>query len=286
MSSPFPRAPAGPIGRGLPIASKAVAEEMKGPRSSAPPQALEGFLRKTGVAREALVERDGVYFAQIEHPGRPTADILAEAIPALIRAFPWPKSMRWGEASVSAESPRWIRPLRSIIALLGEDIVHFETAGIASGAATVGHRFHHPGAITIGGATDYVEKLRACHVMLDAADRRDAIAAGAVRAASAGGLTLVDDDGLLDENAGLTEWPIALLGGFDPAFLDVPREVIQLTMRTNQKYFACVDADGKLAPAFICVAISKRAMWQGHNRRKSQGACRPLADARFFWSRI
>jgi glycyl-tRNA synthetase beta chain len=226
------------IARGLPAETAAVREETKGPRTSAPPQALEGFLRKTGLTQDQLVERDGVYFAVADKPGRATSEVLAEAIPAIVRAFPWPKSMRWGSASASTESLRWVRPLQGIVALFGEEIVDFEVAGIRSGAATVGHRFHHPGAITIGSANDYVEKLRACHVILDPAERRRIIAEGAAAAAAAAGLTLVEDQGLLEENAGLTEWPVPLLGSFDPEFLQVPPEVIQLTMRTNQKYFA------------------------------------------------
>src|SRR5207237_9686304 len=154
------------IASGLPDATEAVSEELKGPRTSAPPQALEGFLRKTGLTRDQLEEREGIWFATIAHPGRPTSEVLAEAIPAIIRAFPWPKSMRWGDASVSTESQRWVRPLHNIVALFGEAVVAFEVAGVTSGATTVGHRFHHPGPITIGGARDYVEKMRACHVVV------------------------------------------------------------------------------------------------------------------------
>ena len=124
------------IARGLPEATEAVSEELKGPRTGAPPQALEGFLRKTGLTQDQLVERDGVWFATIDKPGRATAEVLAEAIPAIVRAFPWPKSMRWGEASASTESLRWVRPLQGIVALLGDEVVDFEIAGVASGAAT------------------------------------------------------------------------------------------------------------------------------------------------------
>jgi glycyl-tRNA synthetase beta chain len=272
------------IARGLPAETAAVREETKGPRASAPPQALEGFLRKTGLTRDQLEERDGVLFAVVEKPGRATSAVLAEAIPALVRAFPWPKSMRWGAASVSTESPRWVRPLQGIVALLGEEIVDFEIAGVRSGAATIGHRFHHPGIITLGGAHDYIEKLQACHVVVDPAERRRIIAEGARAAASAAGLTLVEDDGLVAENGGLTEWPVPLLGSFDPAFLDVPREVIQLTMRTNQKYFALTDGEGALAPNFVCVANIEAgdggaAIVAGNERVLSAR----LADARFFW---
>jgi glycyl-tRNA synthetase beta chain len=272
------------IARGLPVETDAVSEEVKGPRTSAPPQALEGFLRKTGLGREQLVERDGILFGTLEQPGRATAALLAEAVPAIVRAFPWPKSMRWGEASQSTEALRWVRPLQGIVALLGDEIVIFEIGGVRSGAATLGHRFHHPGAITIGSANDYVEKLRACHVILDPAERRRIIAEGAAAAAAAAGLSLVADEGLLAENAGLTEWPVPLLGSFDPAFLDVPREVIQLTMRTNQKYFALTDAKGELAPNFVCVANIEasdggEAIVAGN--RKVLAA--RLADARYFW---
>ncbi|PSJ38135.1 glycine--tRNA ligase subunit beta [Allosphingosinicella deserti] len=272
------------IARNLPAETEAVQEELKGPRTSAPPQALEGFLRKTGLSREQLVDRDGVLFAVIDRPGRATTTVLAEAIPAIVRAFPWPKSMRWGAASSSTESLRWVRPLQGIVALFGDDIVGFEIAGVNSGAATVGHRFHHPGIITIGSANDYVEKLRACHVIVDAAERQRLIAEGARAAAAADGLTLVEDDGLLAENAGLTEWPMPLLGRFDPAFLQVPREVIQLTMRTNQKYFACVDANGQLAPNFVCTAnieASDGGVSIIEGNQKVLAA--RLSDAKFFW---
>ena len=142
------------IARDLPDATQAVSEELKGPKTSAPPQALEGFLRKTGLTQDQLTERDGVYFAVTEKPGRATTEVLAEAIPAIVRAFPWPKSQRWGAASISTESLRWVRPLSGIVAILGEDLVACEVGGIRSAYATKGHRFHHPGEITIGGAHD------------------------------------------------------------------------------------------------------------------------------------
>jgi len=212
------------------------------------------------------------------------AEILAEAIPSIVRAFPWPKSMRWGAASHSTESLRWVRPLQGIVALLGEEIVPFAIDGIESGAATVGHRFHHPGRITIGSAADYAAKLRACHVIVDHEEREAIIATGATTVAAQAGLTLVRDEALLAENAGLTEWPVPLLGSFDPSFLEVPPEVIQLTMATNQKYFACLGPDGKLAPNFICTAnVEPRdrgaAIVAGN--QKVLGA--RLSDAKFFW---
>ncbi len=272
------------IARGLPAETAAVREERKGPRANAPEQALAGFLRSTGLTREQLVERDGVLFAVIDKPGRPTADVLAEAIPVVIRAFSWPKSMRWGTASASTESLRWVRPLQGIVAILGEDVVPFAFEGIESGAATLGHRFHHPGVITIGGAHDYVEKLRACHVIVHLSERTAIIRDGAKKLAADAGLTLVEDEGLVIENAGLTEWPVPLLGSFDPKFLAVPQEVIQLTARINQKYFVLRDAAGKLAPNFVCTANidahdGGKAIVAGNERVLSAR----LSDAKFFW---
>ncbi|MDB5668327.1 MAG: glycine--tRNA ligase subunit beta, partial [Alphaproteobacteria bacterium] len=226
------------IARGLPQETAATSEELKGPRTSAPPQALEGFLRKTGLSQDQLTDRDGIWFAAIEKPGQATVEVLAEAIPNIVRSFPWPKSMRWGAASLSTESLRWVRPLQGIVAMLDEKVVDFEIGDVRSGAATIGHRFRHPGPITLGGASDYLEKLKACHVIVDQDERARIVREGAAAAASAAGLSLVEDEGLVLENAGLTEWPVPLLGRFDPSFLQVPREVIQLTMRTNQKYFA------------------------------------------------
>jgi glycyl-tRNA synthetase beta chain len=272
------------IARGLPLQTAAVSEEHKGPRTAAPAQALEGFLRKTGMTQEQLEDRDGVWFAVVNKPGRATTDVLAQAIPAIVRAFPWPKSMRWGAASQTTESLRWVRPLSGIVAILGEELVDVEVEGIRSGYATLGHRFHHAGEITIGGAHDYVEKLRACHVIVSRQERQAIIAAKAAEAAAAKGYSVVDDKGLVAENAGLTEWPVPLLGDFDPAFLEVPPEVIQLTLRINQKYFVLRDGEGKLAPAFICTANIEAkdggaAIIAGN--RKVLAA--RLSDARFFW---
>ena len=271
------------IAREMPEATAAVSEEVKGPRTSAPEQALEGFLRKTGLAKEQLIERDGVWFAISEKPGRATREVLAEAVPALIRAFPWPKSQRWGRASISTESLRWVRPLSGIVAIFGEELVACEVGGIHAGYATLGHRFHHPGEITIGGAHDYADKLRACHVIVDHAERQDLVREKAREAASAAGLSLVEDEGLVIENAGLTEWPVPLLGRFDEAFLDVPPEVIQLTARTNQKYFVC-EQDGRLANAFVCTAnIDATDGGAGIVAGNRKVLAARLSDARFFW---
>ncbi len=267
------------IARDVAERTEATLEETKGPRTSAPPQALEGFLRKTGLTQDQLEDRDGVYFATVERPGRTAEEILADAVRRIVADFAWPKSMRWGSGSL-----RWVRPLHGIVAILGEQIVPIEIDGIVSGATTVGHRFHHPGAITVGGASDYVEKLRACHVIVDQEERERTISEGAAAAAVKAGLALLPDEGLVVENAGLTEWPMPLYGEFDEDFLDVPREVIVLTMRTNQKYFACTASDGGLAPAFVCVAnVAAKdggtAIVEGNQRVLAAR----LADARFFW---
>ncbi|WP_324260296.1 glycine--tRNA ligase subunit beta [Altererythrobacter sp. H2] len=306
------------IARGLPLATEAVSEEAKGPPVGAPDAAVEGFCKKNGVTRDQLEARDvkgrATWFAVIDKPGRKTSDVLAAAIPLIVRDFSWPKSMRWGAASVSTESPRWVRPLSGIVAIFGEDLVECEVGDVRSGYATLGHRFHCPGEITIGSAGDYQEKLRACHVIVDHAERQDMIRAGAASAAAEAGLTLVADEGLVIENAGLTEWPVPLLGRFDEAFLDVPPEVIQLTARVNQKYFVCTkpsplqgrglgEGDGhdrsaiplsptlspegereSLANAFVCTANitaedGGAALVDGN--RKVLAA--RLSDARFFW---
>jgi glycyl-tRNA synthetase beta chain len=272
------------IAKGLPLATEAVSEETKGPKVGAPPQAMEGFLRKSGLSQDQLVERDGVYYAIVEKAGRQTADVLAEAIPAIIRAFPWPKSQRWGAASVSTESLRWVRPLQGIVALLGDAVVHCEIDGMVSGAKTMGHRFHHSGPVIITNAGNYIEKLRAAHVLVHFSERCRIIRDGAKAAAEAAGLNLVEDEGLVFENAGLTEWPVPMLGRFDAAFLDVPQEVIQLTARVNQKYFVCHDKTGKLANAFVCTAnIDAHDGGAAIVAGNEKVLAARLSDAKFFW---
>ncbi|MES2905097.1 MAG: glycine--tRNA ligase subunit beta [Pseudomonadota bacterium] len=272
------------IARGLPLETAAVSEELKGPKTAAPQQALDGFLRKTGLTRDQLEDRDGIWFAVIDRPGRATAAVLADAVATIVRDFQWPKSMRWGAASASTASLRWVRPLHSIVALLGEQIVDVQIDGVTCGATTLGHRFHHPGPITIGGAHDYVEKLRACHVLVDQEERETIIRDRSAQQAKDAGFALVEDEGLVVENAGLTEWPVPLLGSFDPDYLDVPQEVIQLTARTNQKYFVMRGGEGALAPHFVCTANidandGGAAIVAGNERVLAAR----LSDARFFW---
>ncbi len=275
------------IARDLPTETEAVHDEAKGPPEGAPDQAVDGFCRKNGVTRDKLEVRDikgrNTYFAVIEKPGRAVKDVLVEAIPAIIRDFSWPKSMRWGDASISTESQKWVRPLSGIVALMGETVVECEVDGIASGDTTEGHRFHSDGSVEISSADDYADKLRAAHVIVDHEERQDTVRAGAKAAAEAAGFKLVEDEGLVIENAGLTEWPVPLLGRFEDDFLDVPPETIQLTARVNQKYFVCEDADGKLANAFICTAniwAEDPAVVVDGNRKVLAAR---LSDARFFW---
>ena len=272
------------IARGLPLATADVSEERRGPRADAPPQAVEGFLKSTGLSRDQLEERDDAkgrfLYAVIARAGRPTRDVLAEVVPAIVRSFPWPKSMRWGSGSL-----RWVRPLHSIVALLDGEVVDLDIDGIRSGRTTRGHRFLSHGPVEIASAADYAASLRAAHVILSTAERTQIIGDRAREAAKAKGLDLIEDAGLLAENAGLTEWPVPLVGDFDPSFLDVPPEVIQLTMRVNQKYFACREpATGKLAPAFVCVANIEAsdggAAIVAGNRKVLAAR---LSDAKFFW---
>lgn len=275
------------IAKGLPKETEAVRDEAKGPPVGAPDQAVDGFCRKNGVSRDDLEVRDvkgrETYFVVIERPGQAVADLLANAITNIIRDFSWPKSMRWGEASLSSESLRWIRPLSGIVALLDGEVVPCVMDGLSSGRETMGHRFHSEGAITIEGADDYAEKLRAARVIVDHEERQNLIRERASAAAKAEGLNLVEDEGLVIENAGLTEWPVPLLGRFDEQFLDVPPEVIQLTARVNQKYFVCTDKQGNLANAFVCTAnieaVDPAVVVDGN--RKVLAA--RLSDARFFW---
>jgi len=266
---------------GLPSATPDRSEELKGPRANAPEQALEGFLRKTGLTKDQLTERDGVFFAVIEQKGRATADIIPETVDAIVRAFPWPKSMRWGSGTL-----RWIRPLKRILCLFDGKVVPFDIDGTQSDAITEGHRFLGEGQpIAVNDFADYRRKLEADYVLLDVADRKLKILDAAKAVTSAKGLALVDDDGLLDEVAGLAEWPTPILGDMDPQFLSLPPEVVRLSMKVHQKYFAVRDPSKHgLAPNFVVVANVEAsdggaALAAGNSRVLSAR----LNDARFFW---
>ena len=268
---------------GLPSAQADRTEERKGPRANAPDQALQGFLRSTGLSREQLVERDGVLFASIARPGRPTPQIAAEIVHEIMASFPWPKSMRSGTSSF-----RWVRPLRSILFLFDGRIVPFDAAGLISGRTTRGHRFmgtHAGEPIEVGGFSQYREQLARQFVTLDAAERRATILERAQAVCAAQGLELVPDEGLADEVAGLVEHPVPLLGVMDAAFLDLPPEVIRTSMRTHQKYFAVRDpATGKLAPHFVVVANIEASDGGAEIARgNAKVLSARLSDARFFW---
>jgi glycyl-tRNA synthetase beta chain len=272
---------------GLTAESRPVREERKGPSVTAPPAAIEGFLRATGLPLEALerrAEKKGeVYFAVIERPGRPAAAIVAEVLEGVIRAFPWPKSMRWGAGSL-----RWVRPLHSILCLLtdegGAEVVPLTVEGIAAGATTEGHRFMGAGRFAVTGFDDYAAKLRRAHVMLDAGEREAAIWQGATSLAFAAGLEVVEDRALLAEVAGLVEWPVPLMGRIGEEFLGLPAEVLQTSMREHQKFFSARNPrtgriEGFVTVANIEAADGGAAILKGN--RKVLAA--RLSDARFFW---
>ncbi|WP_333591301.1 glycine--tRNA ligase subunit beta [Brevundimonas sp.] len=269
------------VAEGLPVATPDREEEIKGPKTSAPEQALDGFLRKTGLTRDQLVERDGVLFAVISQKGRAVADMIPAMVDEIVRGFPWPKSMRWGSGSL-----RWVRPIKRILCLFDDAVVPFEIDGIESGDVTEGHRFLGSGEpFGVADFEDYRQKLERHFVLLDPADRRLRILEAAQKVCSDKGLALVDDDGLLDEVSGLAEWPTPILGDMDPQFLDLPPEVVRLSMKTHQKYFAVRDpAKHGLAPHFVVVANVEasdggKALAAGNSRVLSAR----LNDARFFW---
>jgi glycyl-tRNA synthetase beta chain len=232
---------------GLPPEGKSVREERRGPRVGAPEAAIQGFLRSAGLpsldqARVEASPKGEFYMAVIERPGRRTTEVLAEILPPILRAFPWPKSMRWGAASSEAGALRWVRPLHAILCTFGPegedpDVVRFAVNGIESGDITFGHRFHAPGPIRAKHFSDYAASLERARVVLDADRRKDMILHDARDLSFARGLDLVEDEGLLEEVAGLVEWPVTLMGTFDEVFLAMPPEVIRATIRANQKCF-------------------------------------------------
>ncbi len=272
---------------GLPEKSADVREERKGPKLGAPEKAVAGFLRGAGLASidEAEVRSDPkkgeFYVAVIEKAGRLTSDIIAEAVPEIVRGFHWLKSMRWGTGDL-----RWVRPLQRIVCVLDGAVVPFEIDGLESGNETEGHRVHGRGPFKVSGWADYKSQLEgAGHVMLARGDRKALIAARAEALCKEAGLELVPDEGLLEEVTGLAEWPVPVLGAMDPAFLDLPPEVVRLSMRTHQKYFAVRDPKtGKLAPNFVTVANIEAA---DGGAKIAAGNAKVLSarldDARFFW---
>src|SRR5229473_4441900 len=233
---------------GIPARQSDLKEERRGPRVGGADAAIQGFLKATGLASigEAKIQTDpkkgDFYIALIEKEGRATIDVLADMLPVIIRTFPWPKSMRWGERSAKPGALSWVRPLHAIVATFGletedPDVVKFAIDGIEAGQTTYGHRFMAPAAISVRRFYDYEEKLKAAKVVLDPQARKDIILADAKELAFAQGYELVEDQVLLDEVAGLVEWPVALMGSFDQEFLSIPGEVIRATIRNNQKCF-------------------------------------------------
>ncbi|TAL78183.1 MAG: glycine--tRNA ligase subunit beta [Beijerinckiaceae bacterium] len=281
---------------GLPERQEDRREVKRGPRVGAPEAAVQGFLKSAGLNSidEAQIEvepkKGEFYVAIIERPGRGTAELLSEILPGLLKNFPWPKSMRWGSASAAPEALRWIRPLHSILATFGPEteetqIVPFSLDGVTAGNVTYGHRFMAPGAITVRRFDDYVRSLESARVVLDPERRRNIILFDAQSLAYAQGLELIVDTGLLEEVAGLVEWPVVLVGEFDAEFLAIPSEVIQATIRANQKCFVLRDPNtGSLANKFILTANivasdGGEAIAAGNGRVVRAR----LSDAKFFY---
>jgi glycyl-tRNA synthetase beta chain len=281
---------------GIPARQSDLKEERKGPRVGGPDAAVQGFLKATGLASldEAKIQRDpkkgDFYVALIEKPGRATLDVLAEMLPVIIRTFPWPKSMRWGARSARPGALQWVRPLHSIVATFGietedPEAVKFAIDGIEAGQTTHGHRFMSPAPISVRRFEDYQAKLHAAKVVLEPQARKDIISADAKQLAFAQGLEVVEDQGLLDEVAGLVEWPVVLMGSFDKEFLSIPGEVIRATIRNNQKCFVVSDPKtGKLTNKFILTANIEasdggKAIIDG-NERVIRAR---LSDAKFFY---
>ncbi|WP_170358585.1 glycine--tRNA ligase subunit beta [Ruegeria arenilitoris] len=272
---------------GLLAESPTIREERKGPKVGAPDKAIEGFLRGAGISRDQLEERDtpkgAVYFATIEKPGRPAAEIVVEILADTIRNFPWPKSMRWGSGAL-----RWVRPLHSILCILsdeaGAQVVPMEIDGITAGDTTEGHRFMAPGRFAVTGFEDYAAKLKRAFVVLSPEERAEHIWNDAQNMAFAAGLEVVEDKGLLAEVAGLVEWPVVLMGQIDDEFLDLPPEVLQTSMKEHQKFFSVRNPKTGRIERFITVAnretTDNGATILAGNQKVLSAR---LADAKFFW---
>ena len=269
---------------GLPVSTPDIRDERKGPRTDAPEQAIQGFLKSAGVTLDQcdVVEdpkKGSFYVARIDKPGRDTTEVIVTLVPDVIRKFPWPKSMRWGSGSL-----RWVRPLQSILCLFDGETVAFDVDGIEAGRTTRGHRFMGPEAFTVADFEDYETKLKAHHVMLRTDERMDSIRADAKELAFARGLELIEDEALLAETAGLVEWPVVLMGEFDKSFLDVPPEVIITSIKTHQKCFSLKTKSQPISNHYILVSnlIAKdggKKIVEGNNKVIAAR----LSDAKFFW---
>ncbi|WP_371421724.1 glycine--tRNA ligase subunit beta [Tardiphaga sp.] len=280
---------------GIPARQSDLKQERKGPRVGGAEAAIQGFLKATGLASldEAKIQRDpkgDFYIALTEKPGKPTVDVLAEILPIIIRTFPWPKQMRWGELSAKSSALTWVRPLHSIVATFGieteePEVVQFDLSGVSVGQTTYGHRFLAPDAIQVRRFDDYVAKLQAAKVVLDPERRKEIILADARQLTFAQGYELVEDPALLDEVAGLVEWPVVLMGSFDQEFLSIPDEVIRATIRANQKCFVVRDPKtGKLTNKFIITANIEASDGGAAIIAGNERVIRArLSDAKFFY---
>src|SRR5512138_1765365 len=280
---------------GIPQRQPDLKTERRGPKMGAPDAAVQGFLKAAGLKSldEATIQRDpkgDFYVALIEKPGRASIDVLAEILPVIIRTFPWPKSMRWGERSAKASALSWVRPLHAITATFGletetPDVVKFSIDGIETGQTTFGHRFMAPSAISVRRFEDYDAKLLAAKVVLDPDRRKDVILTDAKQLAFAQGFELVEDQNLLDEVAGLVEWPVVLMGSFDQEFLSIPDEVIRATIRANQKCFVVRDPrTEKLTNKFILTANIEASDGGAAIIAGNERVIRArLSDAKFFY---
>jgi glycyl-tRNA synthetase beta chain len=268
---------------GLPERSPDISEEKKGPRIGAPDAAIQGFLKSAGLKsiKQAEVQQDkkgDFYVARIERPGRATEEVVAAVVPAIVASFPWPKSMRWGNGTL-----RWVRPLHSVLCLFDGKVVPFEIDSIVTGNETLGHRFMAPKPFAVKNFADYAQKLRKAYVMLDAGERAKLILEGARKLAKKEKLDLVEDEALLAENAGLTEWPVPLIGSFDESFLEVPAEVLSTSMKAHQKCFSLKRGE-TLANRFILIANLEaedggKSIVAGNERVIAAR----LSDAKFFY---
>src|ERR1700724_1908704 len=281
---------------GIPARQSDLKEERKGPRVGGPEAAIQGFLKAHGLPSldQAKIPRDpkkgDFYIALIEKPGRATLDVLADILPVIVRTFPWPKSMRWGERSARPGALQWVRPLHAITATFGleteePDVVKFSVDGIEAGQTTYGHRFMAPAPISVRRFEDYEAKLLAAKVVLDPERRKDVILTDAKQLVFAQGFELVEDETLLNEVAGLVEWPVVMMGTFEQEYLAIPDEVIRATIRNNMKCFVVNDPkSGKLTNKFVLTANIEasdggQAVVAG-NERVIRAR---LSDAKFFY---
>ena len=269
--------------RDLPTKQPNITVERKGPRVNAPEKAIAGFLKSTGLTLDDCEQRETpkgpVWFAVTQEKGRHTRDLLAELLPEALAAIRWPKSMRWEDTGV-----RWVRPIRSIFCLLDSEVVPFRFGSVQSGRTTYGHQFLFPAPRTIEHASSYEATLKSAKVMLDQDERQVRIAEDAKALAKREGLSLVEDEWLEKENAGLVEWPVVRIGSIDERFMDLPPEVLRSAMRKHQRYFGVNGGDGQPAPRFVMVANTEVAASCTEITSGNERVLRArLADARFFW---